>query len=241
MTDNKCCPYSFYVPVKDKDLCSFIESQSNLSMSIRLLLKAFIANYKDDYPDITTMDLKELINATNIETGLDHTPVFKKPVESKPTVETENRERVVDVGVADKNENVVDNNPIADENDEIEDVKNENADDNTIDMSVDNILNDNEDEILHDASDDTDINENPDEPQKAERSDQAEQSENSDDQDDELPVPEVSREVEVPQKVISSTRMAYHQGQTGEDNTGTINDILGSDEDVDSMLGNYDF
>ena len=66
MQDNKCCPYSFYVPVKDKALCDFLESQSNLSMSIRLLLKAFIANYNQDYPDITMMDLRELMESMSV-------------------------------------------------------------------------------------------------------------------------------------------------------------------------------
>lgn len=61
-TDNKCCPYSFYVPAKDQALCDFLEAQSNLSMTIRLLLKAFLANYDTEYPDVTTMDLRELLN-----------------------------------------------------------------------------------------------------------------------------------------------------------------------------------
>ena len=36
-------------------------------MSIRLLLKAFLGNYEKDYPDVTTMDLRELIDNMNID------------------------------------------------------------------------------------------------------------------------------------------------------------------------------
>jgi len=63
MADNKCYSYSFYVPANDQKLCEFLEAQSNLSMSIRFVLKAFMANYGEDgIPDITTMDLKTLLN-----------------------------------------------------------------------------------------------------------------------------------------------------------------------------------
>lgn len=58
--------YSFYIPAGDESLAGFIDAQSNLSMSIRLVLKAFAENYADRYPDAATMDLKELVRNMDI-------------------------------------------------------------------------------------------------------------------------------------------------------------------------------
>lgn len=65
MAENKS--YSFYVSDNDKSLNDFIAAQSNLSMTIRLLLKGFICNYEDKYPDVVNMDLRELISNTGVD------------------------------------------------------------------------------------------------------------------------------------------------------------------------------
>lgn len=66
MADNAKA-YSFYIPAGDESLNKFIEAQSNLSSTIRLVLKAFAENYSDRYPDVSTMDLKELVRNTDID------------------------------------------------------------------------------------------------------------------------------------------------------------------------------
>ena len=66
MADNKFKSYSFYIPAGDKALESFVEAQSNLSMSIRLLLKGFMANCNGKHPDVPNMDLKELLEGMDI-------------------------------------------------------------------------------------------------------------------------------------------------------------------------------
>ena len=103
MSDHKYYPYSFYVPIKDEALCKFIESQSNLSMSIRLLIKAFIANYgdNDEYPDITVMDLRELINAA----GIPQNAVAGKAIKTEKKTEkvVKHDEQVVDLSTQEEN------------------------------------------------------------------------------------------------------------------------------------------
>lgn len=67
MADNRCSAYSFYVPLGDKSLNDFVEAQSNLSMTIRLLIKGFIYNCGGEYPDVSLMDLKDLIANASID------------------------------------------------------------------------------------------------------------------------------------------------------------------------------
>ncbi len=59
--------YCIYFPEQDKQLCDFLDSQSNVSLSVRLLIKGFLSNYKDRYPDIAVMDLKELLQNSVID------------------------------------------------------------------------------------------------------------------------------------------------------------------------------
>ena len=59
--------YCIYFPEQDKQLCDFLDSQSNVSLSVRLLIKGFLSNYNDRYPDIAVMDLKELLQNSMID------------------------------------------------------------------------------------------------------------------------------------------------------------------------------
>ena len=66
MADYRCSAYSIYVPEKDAQLNGFLAAQSNVSMSVRLLLKCFLANCGSEYPDLSIMDLRELMNLAAI-------------------------------------------------------------------------------------------------------------------------------------------------------------------------------
>lgn len=70
MADSKFFPYSFYVPERDDALLRFVEAQSNLSMSIRLLIKAFIAGNGTPETDVTMMDLNQLIRSMRLDAGI---------------------------------------------------------------------------------------------------------------------------------------------------------------------------
>lgn len=70
MADSKFFPYSFYVPERDDALLRFVEAQSNLSMSVRLLIKAFIAGNGTPETDVTMMDLNQLIRSMRLDAGI---------------------------------------------------------------------------------------------------------------------------------------------------------------------------
>ncbi len=94
MAENKS--YSFYVSDNDKSLNDFIAAQSNLSMTIRLLLKGFICNYEDKYPDVVNMDLRELISNTGVdeERLAEIAAMEKQSVKGKERVSHEEQERL---------------------------------------------------------------------------------------------------------------------------------------------------
>lgn len=93
MAENKS--YSFYVSDNDKSLNDFIAAQSNLSMTIRLLLKGFICNYEDKYPDVVNMDLRELISNTGVdeERLAEIAAMEKQSIKGKERVSHEEQER----------------------------------------------------------------------------------------------------------------------------------------------------
>lgn len=66
MAEKRHCPYSFYIPENDTKLVQFVRAQTNLSFSVRLLMKAFMAAYKDEIQDVSTADLSDLIAAVRI-------------------------------------------------------------------------------------------------------------------------------------------------------------------------------
>lgn len=67
MAQAKHRPFSFYVPEDDAQLMRFVKSQSNLSLSVRLLMKAFLSAYKDDLQDVAAADLSDLISGVCLE------------------------------------------------------------------------------------------------------------------------------------------------------------------------------
>ena len=67
MAQSKHCPYSFYVPENDAQLMRFVKSQSNLSLSVRLLMKAFLSAYKGEIQDVAAADLSDLIRGVRLE------------------------------------------------------------------------------------------------------------------------------------------------------------------------------
>lgn len=67
MAQSKHCPYSFYVPENDAQLMRFVKSQSNLSLSVRLLMKAFLSAYKGEIQDVAAADLSDLISGVRLE------------------------------------------------------------------------------------------------------------------------------------------------------------------------------
>lgn len=67
MAQSKHCPYSFYVPENDAQLMRFVKSQSNLSLSVRLLMKAFLSAYKGEMQDVAAADLSDLIRGVRLE------------------------------------------------------------------------------------------------------------------------------------------------------------------------------
>lgn len=64
--DNRPMPYSFYVPQDDRQCMRFIESQANLSLSVRLLIKAFMANNENVPQDVASMDLDRLLASMDL-------------------------------------------------------------------------------------------------------------------------------------------------------------------------------
>lgn len=76
MADVKCKPFSFYVPEHDTDLMRFMAFQSNMSLSMRLLMKAFLAaNRNNPEIDVSTMDLGDLIRSVKIDLSILDGPV----------------------------------------------------------------------------------------------------------------------------------------------------------------------
>lgn len=67
MADGKFKPFSFYIPESDTQLLQFLAYQSNMSLSMRLLMKAFIAGNRGLVDDISTMDLADLIRAVRVD------------------------------------------------------------------------------------------------------------------------------------------------------------------------------
>lgn len=67
MAQARHCPYSFYVPENDAQLMRFVKAQSNLSLSVRLLMKAFLSAYKGEIQDVAAADLSDLINGVRLE------------------------------------------------------------------------------------------------------------------------------------------------------------------------------
>lgn len=68
MADVRCKPFSFYVPEHDTELMRFMAYQSNMSLSMRLLMKAFLAaNRHVTDIDISTVDLADLIKSVKVD------------------------------------------------------------------------------------------------------------------------------------------------------------------------------
>lgn len=91
MADGKYKPYSFYVPAQDAELMSFIASQSNMSLSMRLLMKAFIASNRHETDiDVSTMDLGDLIRSMRVDPALfDDVPRRTRPYRTISAIEAE--------------------------------------------------------------------------------------------------------------------------------------------------------
>ena len=240
MAENKS--YSFYVSDNDKSLNDFIAAQSNLSMTIRLLLKGFICNYEDKYPDVVNMDLRELISNTGVdEERLAEIAVMEKQsVKGKERVSHEEQERletetnaeaevedededkteseqssevVIDLGNADFDDELTDTVDDIDDNQDDPDEA-ENADEST-DISEDpaDMLG----EMPGDATDDI-----PDDDQND--SDDEEQSDMTDDAQDE---PKKEPEDE-PKK--RNLREEYNKKQSGDE-------MVDADDLVMSFMG----
>ena len=198
MQDNKCCPYSFYVPAKDKQLCDFLESQSNLSMSIRLLLKAFIANYDQEYPDVTVMDLRELMESmvVNPEEVLQGVVAEKKSVSvvksMKPVPEPE---KVISLSEDTKPETEEDQDEAQDEL-QTEETAVETAEVKPTEAS-----------------------------ESSEEVDETDETEETNDEEDDDFTPNIVVEQEKPQKLNGSARDAYNNSQNAEENASE-DDIL---------------
>lgn len=213
-TDNKCCPYSFYVPANDQALCDFLEAQSNLSMSIRLLVKAFIANYGDEYPDITIMDLRELLANMQINPEImAEKEAVKRNNTVKKTNPVENMESKPEIKVEPA---VVEQKDVEEPvSEDIEDEINEQIDEiEDVDMVEDSHMMDGETEpVDSNTNESVENNEPVVEPV----------SEDTDDDDDDIPQVEV--EPESPKKIIGSTRDAYNSQQNAQ-NTASMDDIM---------------
>lgn len=80
MADSKFICYSFYVPENDTQLQGFIDAQMNLSLTMRLLMKAFLAGNGGLDPesvDVGVMDLAALIRSMQV------TPDLLEPRQSR--------------------------------------------------------------------------------------------------------------------------------------------------------------
>lgn len=196
MQDNKCCPYSFYVPAKDKQLCDFLESQSNLSMSIRLLLKAFIANYDQEYPDVTVMDLRELMESmvVNPEEVLQGVVAEKKSVSVvKSTKPVPEPEKVISLSEDTEPETEEDQDET-----QIEDTTVETTEAKSIETSEPS--------------------------EEVDEAEEVNNEEDDDGEDDDF-TPNIVVEQEKPQKLNGSARDAYNNSQNAEENASE-DDIL---------------
>lgn len=216
MSDHKYYPYSFYVPIKDEALCKFIESQSNLSMSIRLLIKAFIANYgdNDEYPDITVMDLRELINAV----GIPQNAVAGKAIKTEKKTEkvVKHDEQVVDLSTQEENTQPEITEAVAEEA-----VEKTSEEDNTAEENFE------EDNTAEENFEEDNSEEENFEEENSEEDNTAE--ENSEEDADDM-TPTVIVEPENPQKTINSGREAYNKAQDAAD--------VVTDDDLLAMMGN---
>lgn len=73
MADGKFICYSFYVHENDMQLQRFMDSQANLSLTVRLLMKAFLAGNGGLDPetiDVGIMDLNALIQSMQVKPEL---------------------------------------------------------------------------------------------------------------------------------------------------------------------------
>lgn len=227
MADNKCCPYSFYVPVKDKALNDFIESQSNLSMSIRLLLKAFLGNYEKEYPDITTMDLRELIDNMNIDNKSaiisEQERKTTKTLKANEKTNSET-EQVIDISLSDNAEAEDQDEKINEMSDNQDNNIVENNLDNTVENTVENNPDDTvENNIVEDKSDDKSDNKSDDEFDN--KSDSEDKLDDADQNNAEEVVPVITVEPEKPHKLANSSRDAYNKAQNANE-PSNIDDIM---------------
>ena len=89
---------SLYISPKDEILNNFMNSQSNVSASIRMLVKAFVANYKQPDFDIQFMDLKDLLDNAVFDPSIIKK---KKDAETVDMQESENSEVSQDIDLGD--------------------------------------------------------------------------------------------------------------------------------------------
>ena len=84
-------PCSFYVPEKDLELMRFMAAQSNMSLSMRLLMKAFIASNRHETDiDVSMMDLGDLIRSMRVDPELfDDVPKRRRAPRSISAIEAE--------------------------------------------------------------------------------------------------------------------------------------------------------
>lgn len=199
MADNKCCPYSFYVPVKDKALNDFIEAQSNLSMTIRLLLKAFIGNYDKEYPDVTMMDLRELMNSMKIDPEV----ITEMMMENKK-VKTIKKPEAKQDAIIDMSKIITD--------DEIKSdiIKSEVKSDVTDDETDNNFdIEESDNDSQYEYGEDSDDND------EASDNDEVSDNEQIDESEEDI-TPVVTVEPEKPHKLINSSRDEYNKKQVAE-------------------------
>lgn len=212
--NNKCCQYSFYIPANDQSLCDFLEAQSNLSMSIRLLIKAFLANYGDTIPDVTIVDLKELLNNMQFKEGIIDNIVDYKDNRSKksadnnmPTIDAQKDDMFGDISEEEINMDVVEETQIDTESEN--DIKSEN-----------------------DVKSENDIkSENDTESEDVSNIDTKETNFESvnDVSETKYDIPVVEVEPESPKKIINSSRDSYNSRQNAQ-SAASMDDIM-------SMLG----
>lgn len=222
MADNKCCPYSFYVPVKDKALNDFIESQSNLSMSIRLLLKAFLGNYEKEYPDITTMDLRELIDNMNIDNK--SAIISEQERKTTKTLKTNEKtngetEQIIDISSSDNTE--------AEDQDEKINEMSDNQDNNVVENNSDDTVENNSDDTVENNSEDKfdDESDNKSDDEFDNKSDSDDKLDDADQNNAEEVVPVITVEPEKPHKLANSSRDVYNKAQNANE-PSSIDDIM---------------
>lgn len=231
MADNKCCPYSFYVPVKDKALNDFIEAQSNLSMSIRLLLKAFLGNYEKEYPDITTMDLRELIDNMNIDNK--SAIISEQERKTTKTLKTNEKtnsetEQIIDISPSDNTEAEDQDEKINEMSDNQDNNVAENNSDDIVENNPDNTAENNPDDtvennIAEDKSDDESDNKSDDE--FGNKSDDEDKLDDAGQNNAEEVVPVITIEPEKPHKLANSSRDVYNKAQNANE-PSSIDDIM---------------